>query len=161
MQLKPACHLTPPDFTLDLGTRYKLSLHSLDFLIVLYALLPRAYKRFSLLVSQLSLPARDDAIAPTDARNCSTDTLPPSDILAATLLFCNKGLNIQRMARTKQAAPVRREVSEEYFSREAKPRKGVNGVASPGKREVEAPTEKKEAGVMEVAIAVGGIYASL
>lgn len=65
------------------------------------------------------------------------------------------------MARTKQAAPVRREVSEEYFSREAQPRKGVNGVASPGKREVEAPAEKKEAGVMEVAIAVGGIYASL
>lgn len=56
---------------------------------------------------------------------------------------------------------MRREVSEEYFSRESRPRKGVNGAASPGEREVEAPAEKKEAGLMEVAIAVGGIYASL
>ena len=65
------------------------------------------------------------------------------------------------MARTK-ATPVRREVSEEYFSRETRSRKGNNVVASPERRDAEkASAAKKEAGFMEVAIAVGGIYASL
>lgn len=65
------------------------------------------------------------------------------------------------MARTK-ATPVRREASEEYFSREMRSRKGNDAVASPGKRDAEkAPAAKKEPGLTEVAIAVGGIYASL
>lgn len=66
------------------------------------------------------------------------------------------------MARTK-STPVRREVSEEYFSREMRSRKG-NGVAtSPEKRDADKvpAAAKKEAGLTEVAIAVGGIYASL
>ena len=69
------------------------------------------------------------------------------------------------MARTK-ATPVRREVSEEYFTREMRPRKGAveKGVetgAEKGKTVIKEVGGKKEAGVMEVAIAVGGIYASL
>ncbi|SPO00541.1 related to HUT1 - weak similarity to human UDP-galactose transporter related isozyme 1 [Cephalotrichum gorgonifer] len=69
------------------------------------------------------------------------------------------------MARTKQATPIRREVSDEYFSREMRPRKNANGVASPAGRDPEPErkgpaTESKEAGAMELAIAVGGIYAS-
>lgn len=65
------------------------------------------------------------------------------------------------MARTK-ATPVRRAVSEEFFSREMQSRKRSDAVASVDKRESEeGPAAKKDAGFMEVAIAVGGIYASL
>ena len=65
------------------------------------------------------------------------------------------------MARTK-ATPVRREVSEEYFSREMRSRKGKAAAVSPRAPEpVPEAAPKKEAGALEVAIAVGGIYASL
>jgi UDP-galactose transporter B1 len=69
------------------------------------------------------------------------------------------------MARTKQATPLRREVSDEYFSRRevATPRrKTSNGAAVvPEAKAKEAKVEKREAGALELAIAVGGIYASL
>lgn len=67
------------------------------------------------------------------------------------------------MARTK-ATPVRREVSEEYYSQGMRSRgKGAvpTGSAKEVERKAEKKAEKKEAGVLEVAIAVGGIYASL
>lgn len=66
------------------------------------------------------------------------------------------------MARTK-ATPVRREVSEEYFSREMRSRKGASTTSPVTKKEVEVQqvATEKEAGALEVAIAVGGIYASL
>jgi len=69
------------------------------------------------------------------------------------------------MARTKQATPLRREVSDDYFSRRevATPRKrSANGAAVvPEAKAKEARVEKREAGALELAIAVGGIYASL
>jgi hypothetical protein len=59
------------------------------------------------------------------------------------------------MARTKQVAPVRREVSSEY----------VNGLQT---WEKSGPSKERhenallgDAGVVQLAIAVGGIYASL
>lgn len=70
------------------------------------------------------------------------------------------------MARTKQATPLRREASDEYFSRRdvsTPVRKSSNGgvVISTPVEKAKAEPEKREAGVLELAIAVGGIYASL
>jgi UDP-galactose transporter B1 len=71
------------------------------------------------------------------------------------------------MARTKQATPIRREVSDEYFSRRdttSRSRTSPNGKLSQkvvGERPAAAEVETKSAGAMELAIAVGGIYASL
>lgn len=76
------------------------------------------------------------------------------------------------MARSKQATPIRRQTSSEYFSKAdalARTPSHGNGVAttatsskSNGKVSVPAaPVEAKEAGVVQILIAVGGIYASL
>lgn len=73
------------------------------------------------------------------------------------------------MARSKQATPVRREISSEYFGRHSSPQSGKtspganalsNGAATPG---IAAGLEvdKKDAGIVQLMIAVGGIYASL
>ncbi|CAI4212113.1 unnamed protein product [Parascedosporium putredinis] len=62
------------------------------------------------------------------------------------------------MARTKQATPLRREASDEYFSRRDSSNGGV--VISTPVEKTKAEPEKREAGVLELAIAVGGIYAS-
>ena len=84
-------------------------------------------------------------------------------------LFCRLFLRSTKeqpeMARTKQATPLRREVSDDYFSRRevATPRKrSSNGAAvGPEAKAKEAKVEKRDAGALELAIAVGGIYASL
>jgi UDP-galactose transporter B1 len=83
------------------------------------------------------------------------------------------------MARTKQATPLRRDPSSEYFSKSEadatgtptrSPRnldKEINGiVASNGyvaEKVIEtlAPEARKEAGAVQFLIAVGGIYGSL
>lgn len=70
------------------------------------------------------------------------------------------------MARSKQPA-VKRESSSEYFNKNTATWEGSNGVATNGhatngaavKKDVEE--EKKEAGVLQLVIAVAGIYASL
>lgn len=75
------------------------------------------------------------------------------------------------MARTKQATPVRREVSSEYLSKHDRIPK-ENGSASPNgeanghvaRALSEASTaklSKKEAGLVTLIIDVAGIYASL
>ncbi|PKS06816.1 hypothetical protein jhhlp_006892 [Lomentospora prolificans] len=69
------------------------------------------------------------------------------------------------MARTKQATPLRREASDEYFSRRdvsTPVRKSSNGAAAaaPETKTKAAQPEKREAGLLELAISVGGIYAS-
>lgn len=78
------------------------------------------------------------------------------------------------MARSKQATPIRRQTSSEYFSKAdtlkrtpsnsngaatSVATKEANGkvVATPASAVVEA----KEAGALQILIAVGGIYASL
>src|SRR5438045_779694 len=58
------------------------------------------------------------------------------------------------MARTKQATPLRREVSSEYFDRATVT---ANGRSKPAV----ARTPAKQAGVKELVLCVGGIYASL
>lgn len=70
------------------------------------------------------------------------------------------------MARSKQATPVRRQTSSEYFSKQDLARTPSNGAAKPnGKADsVVAPAahvETREAGALQILIAVGGIYASL
>jgi solute carrier family 35 (UDP-galactose transporter), member B1 len=69
------------------------------------------------------------------------------------------------MARTKQPAPVRRETSSEYISKHDRVvKKGTvsNGTAN-GKDEVPPISAgfEKNTGLLQVAIAVGGIYGSL
>ncbi|KAH7354379.1 UAA transporter [Plectosphaerella cucumerina] len=76
------------------------------------------------------------------------------------------------MARSKQATPLRREASSEYFSRHDTPKRTVSGEAAPllnGKAKeaagaVSAPAAEvvkaSEAGAVQIVIAVGGIYAS-
>jgi solute carrier family 35 (UDP-galactose transporter), member B1 len=72
------------------------------------------------------------------------------------------------MARSKQVTPMRRETSTEYFSRHnsASKRGGdatnqSNGKAASGSLADDLAVDKKDAGVLQLAIAVGGIYASL
>jgi UDP-galactose transporter B1 len=82
------------------------------------------------------------------------------------------------MARTKQATPLRREPSSEYYSKAdqngtptREPRNldnEVNGnvvangfTAAETVIETLAPDAKKEAGALQFLIAVGGIYGSL
>lgn len=70
------------------------------------------------------------------------------------------------MARSKQPA-IKRESSSEYFNKKTATWEETNGVATNGhatngavlKKEPEA--EKKDAGVLQLVIAVAGIYASL
>lgn len=69
------------------------------------------------------------------------------------------------MARSKQPA-VKRESSSEYFNKNTAMWEGSNGVATNGHatngaavKDVEG--ENKEAGVLQLVIAVAGIYASL
>jgi hypothetical protein len=78
------------------------------------------------------------------------------------------------MARTKQATPLRRDPSSEYFSRDLtgtpsrspaaweneKSNGEANGHANGSVAEKPA-TARKEAGAMQLLVAVGGIYASL
>lgn len=71
------------------------------------------------------------------------------------------------MARSKQATPIRRQTSSEYFSKQdtltRTPSHG-NGATTtkPGsKTAAPAVVEAKEAGALQILIAVGGIYASL
>lgn len=67
------------------------------------------------------------------------------------------------MARTKQV-PIRRESSSEYFNKEtatwenAAVKKGTNGGAE---KEKVSLAQAPEAGVVQLIIAVAGIYASL
>lgn len=69
------------------------------------------------------------------------------------------------MARSKQATPVRRQTSSEYFSKADLARTPSNGEATqPNGKAIAvaaAPVEAKEAGALQILIAVGGIYASL
>lgn len=76
------------------------------------------------------------------------------------------------MARSKQATPIRRETSSEYFSKEdrAKPavptwatsEKATNGVAvAPTKKEEEAGSKVVDGVVIKLVVAVAGIYGSL
>jgi len=75
------------------------------------------------------------------------------------------------MARSKQATPIRRETSSEYFSRHdaareksalaARARPTENGGALPGTIATDLAVDKKDAGPMQLIVAVGGIYASL
>jgi solute carrier family 35 (UDP-galactose transporter), member B1 len=78
------------------------------------------------------------------------------------------------MARSKQATPLRREVSSEYTSKaDRTPRKAdkdtesthksivTNGHANGKAAAGNAPYEQKQAGIPQLIIAVGGIYASL
>lgn len=78
------------------------------------------------------------------------------------------------MARTKQATPLRRDPSSEYFSRDTtgtpsrspaaweneKSNGEANGRAN-GSEARKPATARKEAGAMQLLMAVGGIYASL
>ncbi|OLN93988.1 UDP-galactose transporter-like protein 1 [Colletotrichum chlorophyti] len=70
------------------------------------------------------------------------------------------------MARSKQAAPIRRQTSSEYISKRdtlARTPSNGNGVAiskTNGKVSASAPVEAKEPGALQILIAVGGIYAS-
>lgn len=69
------------------------------------------------------------------------------------------------MARSKQPA-VKREASSEYFNKDTTAweasngdRKAVNGVASTAV--VDVGLQKQDAGVVQLFVAVAGIYASL
>jgi len=71
------------------------------------------------------------------------------------------------MARTK-ATPIRREISSEYISKHDRPQR--NGALVGGKPEADAAVDEvppmsavldKNNGLVQVAIAVGGIYGSL
>ena len=75
------------------------------------------------------------------------------------------------MARSKQATPLRRETSSEYFSKHT-PSNGTTKVparnADAGDTGDMVPgiaaslvVERKDAGIVQLLIAVGGIYASL
>ncbi len=79
------------------------------------------------------------------------------------------------MARSKQATPIRREASTEYFSKRDVPKRTAssemtasqsNGEAKPAVA-VSLPSKApvvpnvSEAGALQILIAVGGIYASL
>ncbi|KAK2059423.1 UAA transporter [Colletotrichum caudatum] len=72
------------------------------------------------------------------------------------------------MARSKQATPIRRQTSSEYFSKAdtlARTPGHGNGAATSTKPNGKvaasaAPVEKNEAGALQILIAVGGIYAS-
>jgi UDP-galactose transporter B1 len=79
------------------------------------------------------------------------------------------------MARTKQATPLRREPSSEYFSKNDgsgtpsrsprnldKEKEGSNGFANGSVvKKSEGQPEKKEAGALQLVFAVTGIYGSL
>lgn len=78
------------------------------------------------------------------------------------------------MARSKQATPIRREASTEYFSKRDVPKRTVSGettAQSNGNLKTAVPVavpttasaaaKVSEAGALQILIAVGGIYASL
>ncbi|KAF6837905.1 UAA transporter [Colletotrichum plurivorum] len=68
------------------------------------------------------------------------------------------------MARSKQATPVRRQASSEYFSKQDLARTPSNGAATQANGKTKAaplPMETKEAGALQILIAVGGIVTSL
>src|SRR3978361_1506750 len=79
------------------------------------------------------------------------------------------------MARTKQATPLRRDPSSEYFTRDTtgtpsrspgswdsdKSNGSANGHTNGSVVKGSAPAVQKEAGAMQLLVAVGGIYASL
>jgi UDP-galactose transporter B1 len=79
------------------------------------------------------------------------------------------------MARTKQATPLRRDPSSEYFSRDTsgtpsrspgswdkeKSNSGANGHKNGSITKSSTPKAQTEAGLIQLLIAVGGIYASL
>ena len=79
------------------------------------------------------------------------------------------------MARTKQATPLRREPSSEYFSKAeqngttSRSPRNLDKAAVNGSKAVEdhpvlksmVPEARKEAGALQFFIAVGGIYGSL
>jgi len=63
------------------------------------------------------------------------------------------------MARTKQATPIRREASSEYFTHNAMDRKA--STPSLGVIKAAKALEGSGPGALQLLIAVGGIYASL
>jgi solute carrier family 35 (UDP-galactose transporter), member B1 len=67
------------------------------------------------------------------------------------------------MARSKQATPVRREVSSEYISKQtiAQAKREASELANGRAKAEMMPVDKKDAGVTQLVIAVAGIYASL
>jgi UDP-galactose transporter B1 len=71
------------------------------------------------------------------------------------------------MARVKQATPLRRDPSSEFISREDRnPRSleksnGANKDTNGSVLNALAPKQPKEAGVVQLLLAVGGIYGSL
>src|SRR2546429_4120125 len=65
------------------------------------------------------------------------------------------------MARTKQATPLRREVSSEYFDRTTVMANGHNMQANGLLQPVATAIPTKQAGMKELVLCVGGIYASL
>ena len=79
------------------------------------------------------------------------------------------------MARTKQATPLRRDPSSEYFSRDTsgtpsqspgswekeRSNGGTNGYTNGSITKSSTPKAQNEAGAMQLLVAVGGIYASL
>jgi UDP-galactose transporter B1 len=71
------------------------------------------------------------------------------------------------MARIKQATPLRRDPSSEFISREDRsPRSieksnGTNGNANGSVLKALDPKKPNEAGVVQLLLAVGGIYGSL
>jgi solute carrier family 35 (UDP-galactose transporter), member B1 len=79
------------------------------------------------------------------------------------------------MARTKQATPLRRDPSSEYFSRDVtgtpsrspgtwekeKSNGEINGHVNGSAAKTPTPTTRKEAGALQFLVAVTGIYGSL
>ena len=72
------------------------------------------------------------------------------------------------MARVKQATPLRRDPSSEFISREdrsprsvEKTSNGMNGYTNGSVVRAIAPKQPKEAGLVQLLFAAGGIYGSL
>ena len=100
----------------------------------------------------------------------------PSVLRSQSLNFVQSFILLFTMARIKQATPLRRDPSSEYFSkgdvlgtpsrsprnldRESNGIAELNGTAN-GIIKTLAPKAQKEAGALQFLIAVGGIYGSL
>lgn len=67
------------------------------------------------------------------------------------------------MARAKQARPTQREPSSEFISKHDRPRPGgaINGRAEDGRGVVPVVDVRRDAGLLQLVIAVAGIYGSL
>lgn len=115
-------------------------------------------------------------------RNLSTPVFKSSHIVVLdsqasllNLVFIQSFIHLHLfMARTKQATPLRRDPSSEYFSKAETPSRSArnsdkdlsNGSTTNGHANGTAlkdlfPVAQKEAGALQFIIAVGGIYGAL